>query len=139
VARILLCYDGTPGARRALDRMPRIVHAGDVVALLGVEPPIPKGAAAADDPNVGSSAVADMRASIDEAIELLETHNIKASVIQLNGHPADEILDAAEAGNFDVLVIGAGENHGGGLRRRLHGSVASKVASEAPCDVYIAH
>jgi nucleotide-binding universal stress UspA family protein len=137
MARIMVAYDGSDGAHRALQRVPAIAHDGDVVALVGVEPPIPGGAAMADNPDVGSNAVAAMRAAMDEAVEFLEGKGIKASVVQLNGHVHDEIIQAAEAGNFDILVVGSRNERG--LRRMLLGSTTTKIAQDAPCDVYIVH
>jgi nucleotide-binding universal stress UspA family protein len=137
MARIMVAYDGSDGARRALQRVPVIARDGDVVALVGVEPPIPGGAAKADDPDVGSNAVAAMRAAMDEAVEFLAGKGINASVVQLNGHVHDEIVQAAEAGDFDLLVVGSRNERG--LRRMLLGSTTTKIAQDAPCDVYIVH
>jgi nucleotide-binding universal stress UspA family protein len=137
MARIMVAYDGSDGARRALQRVPSIARDGDVVALVGVEPPIPGGAAMADNPDASTNAVEAMRAAMDEAVEFLAGKGIKASVVQLNGHVHDEIIQAAEAGNFDILVVGSRNERG--LRRMILGSTTSKIAHDAPCDVYIVH
>ncbi len=137
MARILVAYDGSEGARRALARVPNLAREGDIVAVLGVEPPIHGGAASAADVAGSADSVADMRSALDEAIEELAGQGVKAQILQLNGHVADEILDAAEAGNFDIVVIGS--RNGRGLRRMVLGSISTKVAHDAPCDVYLVH
>lgn len=53
----------------------------------------------------------------------------------LEGDPAAEIVDAAEEGGFDVVVVG--HRGGGGVREFLLGSVSGKVAHSAVCTVII--
>lgn len=49
------------------------------------------------------------------------------------GDPADTILDVAEVGQFDLIVMGT---HGRtGLRRMILGSVAEQVSRRAACPV----
>jgi nucleotide-binding universal stress UspA family protein len=59
---------------------------------------------------------------------------VHAEVAQ--GKPAEALLHRAEA--LDAVLIVVGNKRVQGLARIL-GSVASSVASKAPCDVYIAH
>ena len=49
---------------------------------------------------------------------------------------ADEILDVAEKDKTDLIIIG-NRGLGGAATRFLMGSVVSKVATHAPCSVYI--
>ena len=49
---------------------------------------------------------------------------------------ADEILDTAEKDGTDLIIIG-NRGLGSAATRFLMGSVASKVATHAPCSVYI--
>jgi len=49
---------------------------------------------------------------------------------------ADEILDTAEKDKTDLIIIG-NRGLGSAATRFLMGSVASKVATHAPCSVYI--
>ena len=51
------------------------------------------------------------------------------------GDPADELLKFAEKEKIDVIVIGSSGK--GFIKRKLMGSVSSKVASYAKCSVYI--
>lgn len=52
------------------------------------------------------------------------------------GRPADALVSFAEREDVDLIVVG--NKRVQGLARVL-GSIASDVASHAPCDVYVAH
>jgi len=56
-------------------------------------------------------------------------------VVEQGVAPADLIISQAEAGKFDMIVMG----HQGkkGLSRYLIGSVAGRVVSHAPCSVLV--
>ncbi len=59
---------------------------------------------------------------------------VKMEVVRAE-NPWTGILDAAEEGSVDMIVMGS---HGrGGLRRFLLGSVAERVARAAPCPVML--
>jgi len=49
---------------------------------------------------------------------------------------ADEIIDVAEKEKIDLIIIGS-RGLGGAATRFFMGSVASKVVSHAPCNVYV--
>jgi nucleotide-binding universal stress UspA family protein len=51
------------------------------------------------------------------------------------GHPSDEIASYAEAGNFDLVVMGS---HGvGALKNLVLGSVATKVLARCTVPVLL--
>ncbi len=51
------------------------------------------------------------------------------------GNPAETIVAVAEAGKYDIVVIGS---HGASAGERfLLGSVSDRVVHHAPCDVYV--
>jgi nucleotide-binding universal stress UspA family protein len=58
------------------------------------------------------------------------------STAAAQGKPAEVICDEAERVGADLIVVGNKRMHGA---PRILGAVASKVATLAPCDVYIAH
>jgi universal stress protein A len=53
----------------------------------------------------------------------------------LEGHPADVIVDHADAKKADLIVMGSVGR--GGLKRLLVGSVAERVVRTAPCPVLV--
>lgn len=74
---------------------------------------------------------------VDEAKRKLE-----AMHLDVVGHPmpasgADAILEVADAVGADLIVVGS-RGHGVG-RRLLRGSVSTKIAHHAECDVLIVH
>jgi nucleotide-binding universal stress UspA family protein len=52
------------------------------------------------------------------------------------GDPAEEIVDEAATGDYDVVVVGSREL--GALGRLVLGSVSTEVVARAPCPVLVA-
>ncbi len=59
---------------------------------------------------------------------------LKVSTKLENGDPAAKIVEIAERGSFDIIVMGS---RGLGRRDYALGSVSSRVADNAPCPVLI--
>ena len=58
---------------------------------------------------------------------------VRVAVLLADGNPAKQIVRTANAGRFDLLVIGT---HGrAGLAKFFLGSVAGRVVATAPCPV----
>ena len=61
--------------------------------------------------------------------------NLKISTMLKEGRPADEIVETAKEGNFDLIVMG---HRGlGKVKEFFLGSVSDRVADEAHCPVLI--
>ncbi len=74
---------------------------------------------------------------LDKAKNILSAEGITAKTILLSAiSAADEILNTAEKEKIDLIIIG-NRGLGGTATRFLMGSVASKVATNAPCSVYV--
>lgn len=116
--RILLAYDGTPSARRALQRAAMIHREGDVVAVIHV---LDHGE--------------DDDGHLEEADRLLTARGIAATPIRATGNPARSICVAAERDGYDTIVVGRRNIGDRGLM--LLGSVAARVVSGACCDVVV--
>jgi nucleotide-binding universal stress UspA family protein len=56
-------------------------------------------------------------------------------MLEIGVSPEEYIVDAAEQGGFDLVVMGTRGKKG--VRRLLLGSVASKVVALAPCSVLV--
>ena len=61
--------------------------------------------------------------------------NINISKKLVNGRPADKIVEIANEGNFDLIVMGS--RGVGGIKKFFLGSVSDRVADEARCPVLI--
>jgi nucleotide-binding universal stress UspA family protein len=77
----------------------------------------------------------DVDATLAEAAEQIRKQGVNVETFAVQGDPADAILDVAEEGGADLIVVG---NKGmTGAKRFLLGSVPNKVSHHAPCSVLI--
>ena len=135
--KILLAYDGSDGANKALEAAIDLakLHEGKIWAL-AVEERLPH----------ISATVGEFQEAKDLANEkfrkLLEVARLQAgnAGIELKpllraGHPAQTIVEVAKEGEFDVILVG----HSGlcGVWATFLGTTAEKVSRHAPCSVLI--
>lgn len=74
---------------------------------------------------------------LKQAQDILSSEGISAkTIIASSISAADEIINFAEKEKIDLIIIG-NRGVGGSATRFLMGSVASKVATHAPCNVYV--
>jgi len=77
----------------------------------------------------------DVEATLREAAAEVEAAGVAVRTHHREGDAADAILDVAEEGGADLIVVG---NKGmTGAKRFLLGSVPNKVSHHAPCSVLI--
>jgi nucleotide-binding universal stress UspA family protein len=152
VKTILVGYDGTRSAERALLRVSELARAfGSKVVVASVTPAVPVAA-------LGAGAFGLMPYLADGAQELGEAPSSREALWQEHrervqvffaadgipvefadvvGHPADELVALAEQHDADLIVVGTHEP--GFLERLLAGSVSQEVARRAHRDVLIVH
>jgi nucleotide-binding universal stress UspA family protein len=133
MTKILIAYDGSDPARRALEYSAR-VQPDDEVVLISVAPALIEGprTPAYTDP---SSAPDLHRELLEEAAAILAKTGVEAEPILAIGNPASEILDLADSRGVELIVIGrSGES---AIRRFLMGSVSDRVVEHAQCDVLV--
>jgi nucleotide-binding universal stress UspA family protein len=131
---IVLAYDGSEGARRALELLAGLAGAGDRVTAVGVAEGIPLLGYAGTLPSPEQEQERDSR--LAEAEEALVTHGIAVSLEPRVGDPATAILDVAEREGAGLIVLGT---RGLGIAERwLIGSVSDKVLHHARCSVLVA-
>lgn len=116
--RILVAYDASPSARRALNRAASLHTEGVALGLIHVC----EGGEQPDGP-------------LKEARGLLAARGIAAETIRASGTPAQAICVAAERDGYDVIVVGRRNLRDAGLL--LLGSVAARVVAGAACDVVV--
>ena len=114
--KILVAYDGSKGAQRALDAAANLVGYGSTLAVVSVLSP----------------GTANGR-EIDRAREYLLGRQITALYLEPSGEPAEKIVEAAEALESDLVVIGRRR----GDLLRAQGSVSADVVRQASCDVLV--
>ena len=130
--KILIAYDASPEAERALDWAARFESAE--VTVIGVVPTLAGSEPITDsvDPTVK---VEDFRAELQEAVGKLVVAGVTAQPLERAGNPAEIIIETAEAGDFDLIVIGTRGRHA--IERFLFGSTAERVARHAPTAVLL--
>ena len=146
-------YDGTAPAEHALRRAAEYAHAFAakvvVVSVAAPQPVAEVGAAGAfgltpyaaypaGDPDQVVERDEQLWEQHRERVQALFAHaDLKVEFAGVAGEPAQELIDAAERHQAELIVVGTREP--GFLERLLGGSVSQDVARRARCDVLIVH
>ena len=149
--RVLLAVDGSGSSRQALKALTTYFNIGslEVTVMHVVETPwvhfgldqklfdYPGDIFDRVDPEIQLELEMQREAeSIVEAAEAqLEGYVLGLKSIIQEGNPGTEILGEAEAGNYDLIVLGAAGSSD--VKHQMLGSVSAKVAAQAPCSVAI--
>ena len=133
---VVVGYDGSDSAGRAVARSVRAAGPRGQVILVTVEPKM-HADGISSEPLVEpgdhpSHLLADARAV---AARTCASGATDVRTVAREGNPADEILEAARAVDADLIVVGRrGKNF---LARAILGSVAVRVVELARCDVLV--
>lgn len=134
---IVVAYDDTPAATRALERAAQLAKAFASQLIVTSVAPVtgsPGRSEGAIDP---TDSPADHAAELESARAQLEGAGVQADYVPAIGHPADTIVQLAEERGADLIVIGTREL---GMAQRVLGqSISGAVANKATCDVLIVH
>jgi nucleotide-binding universal stress UspA family protein len=146
VRRILVGYDGSDGASRALDKAIEETRAGHgkVTVLAVAEMPLDPSASRnfgtpgdiSDREGQPLEAPPDVVEQLVAARDRLAAAGIAADIRWAAGEPARAIVDAAQAVQADVIIVG--EHHHGFLSSVFGADVAAEVRREVGCDVIVA-
>ena len=133
---IVVGYDGTAPAQRALERAADLAQAfGSKLVVTSVAPVLlSQRSMGAIDP---ADTPEEHEGELAQARAFLEQRGIHAEYQPAVGEPAETILEVAERDNADLIVVGTRELN---LIQRLLGqSVSDAVARHADRDVLIVH
>lgn len=148
--RVLVALDGSLASTQALDTMCNAFDTAnwEVSLMHVVETPwvhlgleedwVTASEAEQEDSEAGRlerELVREGEAIIETARGRLAHLNVSVGTVNVQGDPADEILDEAERGDYDLVVMGATGSQD--LKHRLLGSVSSKVAWNARASVLV--
>lgn len=131
--RILVAFDGSEPARRALDTTIELAKASDALVTVVSVVPVHPGRVPIDpwdDPRVHAL-------ELREAEQILAARGVTAEYVQPSGDPARKIEQLADEGGFDTIVLGS--RGLGAVSRFLQGSVSEHVATHASATVVISH
>ena len=130
--KILVGYDGSEAARRALVHAAELVGRGGILGVINV---ITTQAVSSRLETVRDGERGQQRKLLQEAKMLLGEWEVQMTPVKAVGDPATEIRAAAEESGAGIVVVGRGS----GLRRLIHGSVSTRLVRQAPCDVLVVH
>ena len=129
---ILVGYDGSEAAQRALDAAADLTGYGSALSVVSVasrpENGAPNGSTAPDDD-------VPARQLLSEARSLLLRRHVTARYIEPVGDPAEMLMETARELDADLIVVGRRDQTP--LRRLVLGSVSAKVLRRADCDVLV--
>lgn len=136
---IVVGYDETEGAKRALARAAELATAFDSKVIVTSVAQALVGAAAAR--GVGPVDPVDPpelhREELQHAAAFLSERGLHAEYDVALGDPAEKILELAESRDADLIVVGTRE--AGLLERLIDPSVSGAVQRKAHCDVLVVH
>ncbi len=142
--RILIGFDGSKGARAAVESVNdrswrqdseiRLVAATEQITPSAIGRFIPPVAHMVEDINESEREWIEKLA--DNALTILRSKNISASLHIHSGNPKDVLVEEAEHWNADCIFVGANA-FGSRVERFLLGSTSAAVASRAHCSVEV--
>lgn len=116
--KIVVGYDDSAAARRALDRAADLAGYASTLTVV----------------SVGRNGRPHASDALANAREHLLGRHVPATYLHPVGEPADTLVGTAEELDADLLIVGR-RNHS--LRRLVLGSVSEAVIRRAPCDVLV--
>jgi nucleotide-binding universal stress UspA family protein len=136
---ILVGYDESEAADRALARVAELALAFDAKVIVTSVAQLLVGAAAAR--GIGPIDPVDTpemhREELRHAAAFLDKRGVRAEYVVGMGDAAAKILELAESRDVDLIVVGTRE--AGLLERLLDPSVSGAVQRRAHCDVLVVH
>ena len=134
--KILLAYDGSEGAKLALEKSGEIVRAAHAELHILAVGRIPEYAETVSEVEEAKEQAKSYYSKVmDEAVNILQQRGLSASVHMEFGKPGDVILRIAENLNVDLAILGT--NPHSALRRRVLGATVDKVVDHAHCSVLV--
>ena len=135
--KILVAYDGSPGARRALNAAIELADQSDAeVHCISVEEKLPYYAATLGEvEEAKAERDAYFEKLVQEARQMAWDHEVELHSKVVPGHEVETIITEARDGKYDLLVVGfVGHSNVFG---RVMGSTTQNLSRLSPCSVLI--
>ena len=134
--KILVAYDGSDGAKLALEKVTELAKVTSTVLHLLAVGRIPEYAETVSETEEAREQAKSYYSKVmEDAAEHLKQRGLSAKIHIDFGKPADTILRIAEDLRVDLLVLGTHPHSA--LRRRVLGATADKVIDHANCSVLV--
>jgi len=134
--KILVAYDGSEGAKLALEKSGEIVGAAHAELHLLAVGRIPEYAETVSETEEAREQAKSYYSKVmEDAAEHLKQRGLSAKFHIDFGKPADTILRIAEDLGVDLLVLGTHPHSA--VRRRVLGATVDKVIDHAHCSVLV--
>jgi nucleotide-binding universal stress UspA family protein len=137
--KILLAVDGSAYTKKMLGYLTthdELFGSSNAFTLLTVQPPLPPRARAAVGADAANEYYAEEAGKVTApVVKFLKRHGIEPKVVFKVGSPGEQIAKVADAGKFDMLMMGS---HGhGSLGNLVMGSVATQVLAHCGVPVLL--
>jgi nucleotide-binding universal stress UspA family protein len=132
MAIIVVGYDGSEPAKRALDRAAGMADAQIVVVSAAQ---IEAHGSRGPGPIVDPAEESERSAELDEAVEHLAGKGIVPRTVLGHGDAGAVIVEEAREAGADLVIVGTRGR--GAVARTVLGSVSTKVVHDAQCDVLV--
>ena len=135
--RILVAYDDTDSARRALERAAELATALGAEVIVTSVAPLLVGSPRASGPIDPTDSPARHADELETARALLAERGVAAELAPASGDPAGAIAMIADERDADLVVVGTREP--GLVERLMRHSVSAEVARRVHRDLLIVH
>jgi len=130
---VVVGFDGSPAAERALERAAELSGAEGRVVIVTASVSIPA-RSVVHEPIVTPSQE-ERDALLERAASALRRRAIEPALVAAEAEPADALVEAVRSENADLLIVGS--TGSGYVTRALIGSTAEIVVRRSPCDVLV--
>jgi len=134
MSTIVVGFDGSSAAERALDRAAELAGVDGRVVMVTATVSLPP-RALSDEPVLDSPSPDQRDALLDRAATSLRARGLEPELIAADAAPAEALVQAAGDADADLIVVGS--TGAGYVTRAIVGSTAENVVRRAPCDVLV--
>jgi nucleotide-binding universal stress UspA family protein len=134
--KIVLGYDESDTAKRALERAAQLAKAFDSELIVASVAPVMTNIGRSAGPVDPTDPPAAHIEELKHAQAYLEGEGVQADYLPGLGHPAETLAQLANDRDADLIVVG---HHHSGISRLLGQSVSDSVAHRVHCDVLLVH
>lgn len=138
---MLVAYDGSPYSEKALEAAMRFLSQDAEVKLhvLNVMDALSNKTTGLYGPGLTATMFSEYEEKseqlLNQAQDLLVDYEKRCSFYKVKGNPAEEIVDAADELDIDLIIMGS--RGLGAVKGLMLGSVSSRVLQQAKCNVLV--